>query len=187
MKICLDSVQDLFLNPVLPEDQAELYQLMDEIYRASYSSFWHDRGDWYLELIYNPVTLQKELGRSHSHYFFVEVSQKKIGILKYDFPFSPREVVIPEAMKLHRLYLHPDFHGKGVAKMLFEHCVKVSRENKLRTIWLEVMTSQPQAKRFYQKMGFEHLLSYQLDFEQLLPDLRGIEIWKKDLPPSHIQ
>ena len=181
MKICLDSVQELFLNPVLLENQSELYQLMDEIYRASYSSFWYDRGDWYVDLIYSPQTLQKELSRSRSHYFFVEKAERKIGILKYDFPFAPREIAIPEAMKLHRLYLHPEFHGKGVARLLFEHCEKVAREHKLQTIWLEVMASQPQAKRFYQKMGFEHLLSYQLYFEQLLPELRGIEIWKKDL------
>lgn len=181
MKICLDSAKDLFLTPVLLEDQPELYQLMDEIYRASYSSFWYDRGDWYVELIYNPVTLGKELGRTYSHYFFVEVAGAKIGILKYNFPFSPREIDIPEAMKLHRLYLHPGFHGKGVAKLLFDHCEKVSREHKLKTIWLEVMKGQPQAKRFYEKMGFEYFWSYELDFEQLLPHLRGIEIWKKNL------
>jgi ribosomal protein S18 acetylase RimI-like enzyme len=181
MKICLNSAHDLILNPVLVENQPELYQLMEEIYRAAYSSFWYDQGDWYLDLIYNPGNVQKELSRSSSHYFFVEIARKKIGILKYDFPYSPREVAIPVAMKLHRLYLDPKFHGKGVAKVLLEHCEKVAQHNRLKTIWLEVMTSQPQAKRFYQKMGFEHLLSYQLDFEQLLPDLRGIEIWKKSL------
>jgi ribosomal protein S18 acetylase RimI-like enzyme len=51
----------------------------------------------------------------------------------------------------------------------------------LSTIWLEVMSFQPQAKRFYQKIGFEHLLSYQLDFERIYPEYRGIEIWKKEL------
>jgi len=181
MKIKLDSASDLFLNPIHPDDQEDLYRLMDEIYRASYSNFWYDLGDWYINLIYNPGNVQKELLRNFSHYFFVEVASEKIGILKYDFPFSPREIEIPNAMKLHRLYLHPHFHGKGIAKVLVEHCQKVALENNLMTIWLEVMTSQPQAKRFYQKMGFEHLWSYQLDFEMLLPEYRGIEIWKKDL------
>jgi ribosomal protein S18 acetylase RimI-like enzyme len=181
MKICLDTAQNLYLNPIQPDDQQVLYSLMDEIYRASYSSFWYDQGDWYLDLIYNPVNVEKELGRTYSHYFFVEKGEKKIGILKYDYPFSPREISLPEALKLHRLYLHPDFHGKGIAQTLFEHCEKIARQNKLRTIWLEVMTSQPQAKRFYQKMGCEPLFHYQLDFQQLLPELRGIEIWKKSL------
>lgn len=181
MKITLDSQLALVLNPVQFEDQPILYQLMDEVYRASYRYIWTDQGDWYVDLIYNPQTLEKELSRSRSHYFFVEVSGRKIGILKYDFPFSPQEIEIPEAMKLHRLYLHPEYHGKGFAKALFEHCQEAGRENGLQSIWLEVMSCQPQAKKFYQKMGFEHLLTYQLDFERVYPEYRSIEIWKKSI------
>lgn len=181
MKISLGSAHKIFLNPIHKEDQPGLNQLMDEVYRASYNHFWRDQGDWYLDLIYNPQTVEKELSRSTSSYFFVEAEGRNIGILKYDFPFSPREIEIQDAMKLHRLYLHPDFHGKGIAKVLAEHCERVAKKNGLKSIWLEVMTSQPQAKRFYQKMGFAYLCGYQLDFEMLLPEYRGIEIWKKDL------
>ncbi len=181
MKTTLDSQSGLVLNPVRPEDQPILYQLMDEVYRAGYRRIWADQGDWYLNLIYHPQTLQKELGRATSHYFFVELEGRNIGILKYDFPFSPRQTEIPEAMKLHRLYLHPEFHGKGLAKILVGHCEKTGREHGLKSIWLEVMSCQPQAKRFYQKMGFGYLLGYRLDFEMLLPQYRGIEIWKKSL------
>jgi GNAT superfamily N-acetyltransferase len=172
---------NLNLVPIQADDQAVLFSLMDKIYRDAYRYVWGDQGDWYVNLIYNPETLQKELNRARSHYFFVESDAVKIGILKYDFPFSPREIQIPNSMKLHRLYLHPDFHGKGVAKRLVEHCEKISLENGLESIWLEVMSCQPQAKRFYEKMGFSHLLSYQLDFEMLLSEYRGIEIWRKVL------
>lgn len=184
MKIYLNSESNLFLNPVQVEDQAILYDLMGNIYREAYRYVWSDQGDWYVNLIYNPQTVEKELSRSRSHYFFVEADGRKIGILKYDFPFSPHEIAIPEAMKLHRLYLHQDFHGMGVAKTLVNHCEQIGHENGLKSIWLEVMSCQPQAKKFYQKMGFEHLMSYQLDFEMLLPEYRGIEIWQKSLNKS---
>ncbi|GAA0879611.1 hypothetical protein GCM10009119_25790 [Algoriphagus jejuensis] len=177
----ISSVSELILNRVHLEDQPTLFQMMDEIYRAGYRDFWLDQGDWYVDLSYNPLTLEKELNRARSHYFFVELAGRKIGILKYEYPFSPRQIEIPEAMKLHRLYLHPEFHGKGIAPTLLQHCESIARENGLKTIWLEVMASQPQAKKFYQKMGFGHLLSYRLDFELLLPSYRGIEIWQKNL------
>ncbi|WP_166637242.1 GNAT family N-acetyltransferase [Algoriphagus boseongensis] len=167
------------MNPVLLEDQPILYRLMDEVYRASYHSIWEDKGDWYVELIYNPETVRKELARSRSHYFFVEWKEEKIGILKYDFPFSPREIEIPNAMKLHRLYLHPKAHGKGIAQELMKHCEQVAKENKLEAIWLEAMESQIQAKRFYEKMGFSEVYSYVLDFERIYPEYRGIQILKK--------
>lgn len=181
MIITLDSQLNLILKPIQLNDQSILYRLMDEIYRDSYRYIWKDQGDWYLNLIYNPETLRKELSRDRSHYFFVEADDRKIGILKYDFPFSPRELEIPESMKLHRLYLHQDFHGKGIAQLLVDHCEEVARENNLKSIWLEAMECQPQAKRFYEKMGFELVMTYQLDFETMHPQYRGIQIMKKSL------
>jgi diamine N-acetyltransferase len=181
MKTILDSSLDLVLKPIQPQDQPTLYKLMDEVYRASYRYIWYDEGDWYVDLIYRPETVLKELSRSRSHYFFVEWNGEKIGILKYDFPFSPREIDIPNAMKLHRLYLHPKAHGKGLAPLLMQHCEQVAKENKLDSIWLEAMECQPQARRFYEKNGFEHLLTYTLDFEQMYPEYRNIQIMKKTL------
>lgn len=181
MEIPLDPAVGLVLVPVLPGDHAALLALMDPIYRDAYRFAWKDQGDWYVSLIYSPETLQKELNRARSHYFFVALAGKKIGILKYDYPFSPREIEIPNSMKLHRLYLHRDVHGKGIAKTLVAHCENEAKKNGLDSLWLEVMSCQPQAKRFYEKMGFEPFFNYQLDFEMLLPAYRGIEIWKKSL------
>lgn len=181
MNITLDSQLKVVLTSVQKEDQPILYSLMDEVYRSGYRYIWTDDGDWYVNLIYNPHTLFKELKRAITHYFFVEVSGQKIGILKYDFPFSPREVEIPNAMKLHRLYLHSDFHGKGIAKILMDHCENVARQNGLEAIWLEAMECQQQAIRFYKKMGFEKALTYTLDFERIFPQYRQIQIMKKRL------
>ncbi|WP_051287330.1 GNAT family N-acetyltransferase [Algoriphagus mannitolivorans] len=181
MKITLSSTPKLVLNPVQPEDQPILFLLMDEVYRLGYRDFWSDQGDWYVNLIYNPETVQKELSRSRSHYFFVEWDEEKIGVLKYDFPFSPREVEIPNAMKLHRLYLHPKAHGKGIARLLMDHCFEIAKESKLDFIWLEAMEKKQQALRFYQKMGFEVVHSYTLDFERIFPEFRDIHILKKPI------
>lgn len=181
MKITLDSQLQLVLNPVQKEDQSVLYQLMDEVYRSGYRYIWEDEGDWYVNLIYNRHTLHKELNRTTSHYFFVELNGRKIGILKYDFPFSPKEIEIPNAMKLHRLYLHSEVHGKGIAQILMDHCENVALDNGLKAIWLEAMECQMQARKFYEKMGFREILTYTLDFERIFPEYRKIQIMKKSL------
>ncbi|MDF2159353.1 GNAT family N-acetyltransferase [Algoriphagus sp. CAU 1675] len=173
--------KNITLIPIKAEDQTQLFELMDEVYKTAYSHFWKDGGNWYIDLIYSKKNLEKELSRESSHYFFVEFDQEKIGILKYDFPFSPKQIEIPNSMKLHRLYLHPKVHGKGIAQALMQHIEEVAMENKLDYIWLEAMESQPQARRFYEKSGYAHCLTYTLDFEQLLPEYRGIQILKKNL------
>lgn len=171
--------QNLALLPVNSEDQPKLFGLMKNIYKSAYQDFWTDGGDWYLDLCYNPENVKKELSRDRSYYYFVEFQGMTIGILKYDFPFSPRETDIPNAMKLHRLYLDQSVHGKGIAKDLMLFVEKIAVEQKLNYIWLEAMLEKPQAKRFYEKMGFEWVLTYQLEFERLHPEVRGIQIMKK--------
>lgn len=181
MNITLDSHSNLILTAIQAEDQPVLYQLMDEVYRSGYRYIWEDQGDWYVNLIYNRHTLHKELKRPTSHYFFVELGGKKIGILKYDFPLSPKELEIPNAMKLHRLYLHPEVHGKGIAKILMDHCETVAVENGLEAIWLEAMECQMQARKFYEKVGYREILTYTLDFERIFPEYRNIQIMKKNI------
>ena len=181
MKLTIDAQIGLVLNPIQLADQPVLYQLMDEVYRAGYRYIWEDQGDWYVNLIYNPETVRKELSRPKSHYFFVELQGKKVGILKYDFPFSPREIEIPNAMKLHRIYLHPEAQGTGIAGILLAHCLEIARKASLDSIWLEAMECQDQARRFYEKNGFREVLTYTLEFERIFPQYRRIQILKLNL------
>ena len=179
MKIHRISLKNIQLVPIRIEDHSKLFTLMNRIYKDAYSDFWIDGGDWYLDLCYNTENLKKELSRERSHYFFVEYEKETVGILKYDYPFSPREVEIPNAMKLHRLYLDSSVQGNGVAKELMEYLEEVARKAGIDWIWLEAMESKPQAKRFYEKMGFEWVLTYQLEFERLFEEVRRIQIMKK--------
>ncbi len=179
MKININ--QDLVLIPIKIEDQQELLNLMIEVYPPAYQDFWEDDCSWYLDHCYNPKNLKKELSYETSNYFFVEFNGFKAGIFKYDFPFSPKEFDLPNAMKLHRLYLHEDIHGTGVAKALMEWAEKIAVENRLDYIWLEAMEQKPQAKRFYEKMGYELVYSYILDFELIKPSFRGIHIFQKKM------
>ena len=173
----------LSLHPVNLSDQPILFKLMQTVYIPAYQDFWKDDCSWYLDLCFSNNNLNKELSRETSSYFFIEFEGLKAGIIKYDFPFSPKQVEIPNAMKLHRLYLHQDFHGMGVAKALMDWIEKIALDAGLDSIWLEAMAQKPQAQRFYEKMGFKLVYSYQLEFELLKPDYRGIQIYQKKMIP----
>ena len=175
----LSSLGQIQLRPIQASDQIELYELMGKVYRDAYQSIWTDAGAWYVDIIYGKETLEKELKRERSHYFFIELEGQRAGVFKYDFPFSPRETPIPSAMKIHRLYLDSRYHGTGLAKLLIDYAERIARGNKLENIWLEAMSCQPQAKRFYEKCGFEVVYSYKLDFERIYPEFREILIMRK--------
>jgi GNAT superfamily N-acetyltransferase len=171
----------LALHPIQISAHSELYPLIREIYLSAYPNFWVDQGEWYLDLCYSIKNLTKELSRPNVYYFFVEFENEKVGILKYDFPFSPRQVEIPNALKLHRLYLSETVQGTGIAQELMNYVEQIAITNELDNIWLEAMEQKSQAKRFYEKMGFDLVHTYQLDFERLLPEVRGIHIFQKKI------
>jgi ribosomal protein S18 acetylase RimI-like enzyme len=47
-----------------------------------------------------------------------------------------------------------EHHGKGVASNLLDNCIKLALENKLKTISLEVATTNAKAQMLYTKKGF---------------------------------
>jgi GNAT superfamily N-acetyltransferase len=177
----MSSPKDLQFSPVFLADQSKLYSLMEKIYLPAYSSIWKDGGKWFLERNYSVENLKKELQDNRARYFFVLNKGQEIGIVRYLIPSSSRIYPIPAATKLHRLYLHEDFQGKGIASQIIEMVETDSLNNNIHTVWLEVMKFKKQAKRFYEKSGFELETTYQIDFEQMLPEYRWIEIRKKEL------
>lgn len=49
----------------------------------------------------------------------------------------------------------PEFQGRKIGRALMEACEKVSNENEMKCIMLEVAKSNLKAIRFYEKCGFE--------------------------------
>ena len=181
MKINLLVTPKLSLIPVQFKDQPRLFSLMQKVYLPAYHHIWKDGGKWFLEKNYCKENLKKELNDSRSNYYFILYESQKIGIVKYTISSSPKQFPIVNAAKLHRLYLHEDFHGKGIAGKVMELVETDSKNKGMEFIWLEAMDFKDQAKRFYEKSGFEVSTSYVIDFEVMHPEFRRIQIMKKSL------
>ncbi|MHA7128352.1 GNAT family N-acetyltransferase [Algoriphagus namhaensis] len=170
------------LEPVKLEDQSRLYQLMELAYLSGYRDYWQESGHWFLDYSFSMPTLERELTEENCEYVFVKKEDKDLGILKFDFPSSSEKYPLKSAVKIHRIYLLPETHGTGLARELLHHVFRRATNLNAQYIWLEAMEKSAQAKRFYEKMGFEQVLSYTLPFEQLKPSHRQIEIWLREMP-----
>ena len=58
-------------------------------------------------------------------------------------------------VKLSRFYVHPDWHGEGVAQKLMQRTFEIVHELGWSALWLTVNQQNERANRFYQKWGFE--------------------------------
>ncbi len=65
-----------------------------------------------------------------------------------------RAVDIRPAAELSKLYLLPDFHGKGLSAALMDAALATAAKWGVRCVWLGVNQKNQRAQRFYIKSGF---------------------------------
>jgi len=67
--------------------------------------------------------------------------------------------------------LNPKTHRKGIGKKLISWLEKKALEKGYQIIWLDVMDAQPQAYKFYKKLGYKYfsheLLTYNLLYNKV--------------------
>lgn len=56
-----------------------------------------------------------------------------------------------------RLYVHADWHGRGIAQALMQACLETHMGRGADVIWLGVWEKNPRAIAFYHKYGFEEV------------------------------
>ena len=168
------------LVSIAEQDQTDVFTLMQTIYPPVYEHLWEDGGIGYLKRIYGVPNFKRELMLENTLYFNVYVEEVSSGVLRViqsrkcpDFPEH-------SAMKLQRIFLHPDTHGKGVGKKLMEWVVDQAKQEGKDLLWLECMDTQQQALRFYEKMGFRKGGTFDYPSDKMKKEFRGmIRMWKE--------
>lgn len=79
------------------------------------------------------------------------------GVIAGGAGISPLEGGAEEICELQKMYLLPDFRGKGIARGLIEKCLDFARENNYTQCYLETLPQLMQARRLYEYFGFNYL------------------------------
>ncbi len=103
--------------------------------------------DYMLNWMYSIETLQTNINNGHQFYLGKE-NAEVLGFMGIQINYTPNE------MKLHKLYVQADCHGKGIGKALIEKAKSIAKENQQKAIVLQVNRENP-AVSFYKKLGFE--------------------------------
>ncbi len=69
----------------------------------------------------------------------------------------PTEGLLDRTCELVKMYLHKDARGKGLGKLLIEHCLTWAKQNGYEQVYLETMPELKQALKVYELFGFEYL------------------------------
>jgi len=135
--------------PATAADLPAISRLAGVIWRAHYPSIIStEQIDYMLGKMYALETLREEISIRKIRYEQLFVSDELIGFAAY----GPAEQ--PDVFKLHKIYLHPAWHGRGFGSLLLEHCENEVRRRGAKKLFLTVNKQNTKAIAAYQRNGF---------------------------------
>lgn len=66
----------------------------------------------------------------------------------------------PQIAELKRMYLRPEYQGRGIGKALLQQAIQLARNLKYREIWLDTLASMQPAIHTYEAAGFREIPAY---------------------------
>ena len=138
------------------EDINEIGFLANEIWPKVYS-YMISPGQirYMLDLFYTPEALYRQMFEQHHIFFLAELDEIPVG-------FASVGKTDEGVFKLHKLYVQPELHGKGVGKALVEAVLDEAFDGGGRKLQLTVNRNN-KSLSFYQKLGFKIIGEQKLD------------------------
>ena len=134
------------IEPAQREHLPEIAALAGVIWRACYPGIISpEQIEYMLRWMYSLEKLQAELDAG-IRFDRLLCDGTLVGFAAY----GPEK----SEMKLHKLYLHPDFHRRGLGTRLLLHVEEQSRKAGFNTLVLGVNKGNSQAIAAYKKNGF---------------------------------
>jgi GNAT superfamily N-acetyltransferase len=136
------------IEPAGEGDLARISKLAGVIWRACYPGIITlEQINYMLDWMYSLDTLRKEL-RSGICYDLLLVGGELSGFSSY----GPTEQA--RVFKLHKLYLLPKLHGRGLGSLLLNHCEREVRKHGGRRLMLNVNKHNVKAIKSYRRNRF---------------------------------
>jgi GNAT superfamily N-acetyltransferase len=145
--------------PIAEEHLPALAELAGVIWRRHYPGIISlEQIDYMLGKMYALDKLREEIRFQGIFFYRLIVDGKMVGFASIG-PLDP-----PEAWKLHKLYLMPELHGRGLGSHLLQHCELEARRAGARRLQLAVNKRNLRPIAAYQRNGFAVIQSVVTDF-----------------------
>lgn len=144
-------------TPVAPAQVAALQSLTHATFIAAYQhKIAIEKMLEYLADAHSIDKLHKELTDPNVSYFFVQNEGQNAGFIMLRSGFTHEGLSDDPVTYLHRIYLLPEFWGRGLAAPMMQFCEDFARQQGSQWLWLQVWQENERAIAFYHKSGFEH-------------------------------
>jgi GNAT superfamily N-acetyltransferase len=115
-----------------------------------------DQLEYMLRLIYSPEALKNQMNNQHQ-FLIAELNEDPVGFASYSVLDAQEGF-----FKLHKLYVLPEFHGKGLGKAILDFVAEEIVAQGATRLYLN-MNRQNKARQFYEKYGFNIIKEEDVD------------------------
>jgi GNAT superfamily N-acetyltransferase len=130
------------------DDIPVIQQLTAEIWPSTYQSILTSAQiDYMLNMMYSTTTLTQQMTTGQQQFLLLYDATTPIGFAAYG------QTSEQDVYKLHKIYLHGNYQGKGVGKLLINNVIERVKVVQGTILELDV-NRENKARFFYEKQGF---------------------------------
>ncbi|NNE91116.1 MAG: GNAT family N-acetyltransferase [Verrucomicrobiales bacterium] len=133
-----------------PDEAEALSELAARIWHRVYPVIiTREQIDYMLDWMYDPARIRSDMNDTGITFLWMQLEDSRRGFLA--FGPDPKE----SGIWLHKLYLDPDFHRRGIGSAALAEVEKRVRETGENRIFLRVNRANEPAIGAYRKAGYE--------------------------------
>lgn len=125
-----------------------------------------DQINYMLEMMYSLKALNFQMSEKQHQFLLLEENENYLGFAAFETNYDNKSET-----KIHKLYVLPNFHGKGLGKKLMTEIERIASENKNEALILNVNRFN-KAIQFYEAIGFSIIKEENIDI--------GNNYWMED-------
>ena len=138
------------INKCSTEGIPTIRQLSEEIWKEVYPTIVSmEQIDYMLEMMYSKKALEEQITTLGHQFILVRYHDEIVGYASYSIKLKDE----PKRYRLHKLYVKPELHGKGLGKAMISYISNEVSNAGGTELELNVNKKNP-AVTFYQHTGF---------------------------------
>jgi ribosomal protein S18 acetylase RimI-like enzyme len=146
------------LIPVTEKEYSIVSKLAYDIWPFAFKDILApEQINYMLEWMYSISSIKDQVEKKGHHYILAKEGSCYVGYASYEINCKT-----PGKTKLHKIYILPELHGKGVGKILVNYVSGKAIENKNKFLFLNVNRFN-NAVKFYEAMGFKVIAEEDID------------------------
>ena len=146
---------DVILRRAQPTDARPLSIVAEATFRQTFGAHnSREDMDSFCASAYEEAIQAGEIGNPGMVTLLAQAGDALVGFAQLRWGTTPACVAAIDAGEIQRLYVVRDFHGKGIAQMLMDACLRSVVSRGSDVVWLGVWERNPKAIAFYRKCGF---------------------------------